>query len=659
MRVRRSLILAAGLLGLAPLAASAGYSPTDMLKGFRPSMPGVEYDTPPDDAAIKACKVENVMTPEQKIIGYALRDGQGKLLRKFVDTNRIKDANGDTHLDLWSYYKDGFEVYRDVDTDEDGRANEAHWLNSGGSRIAIVEPGAGGKGYRVASWKRISAEEASKVLVQAITTGDVDLLASVIATPEELKAIGVPKDVSDKVAKGAGSRQAQYEALVNSKKLKGWDRSTTWSRFDGAIPHGMPVDPALGLSKEILLYENPVVWVQPPNPEKNAAGMAYLQAADVIKIGEAWKFTDLPQAVDPAGQPPSLEGGLRTALIGRGPIDDKSEVEIVDLLAALAKYDLEHAPRPNSSRKDVAEYHFGRIEKLKAIAATTKAPETKLIHNKEIVNCFAEAYRMGFYPSGPELMTKLANKEGGKLASYANYRKIMAVFAYESEQPGADYFALQKQTMTDLEKFKADFPKAEEVAEALLQQGMMSEANNNDDESRKYYRELLKKYADAEPGKWAKGALKRLDLVGAPLDLSGLNAGGKRVSSTAYKGKTLLVVFWSTSAEVFIKDLPELNRLLAKYQPKGFEILGVNLDTDKDALAAFLEQSKLPWVQILEPEGMSGRLAVEYGLLGQPTMILADSSGKVVSRGVKSIVELEKHLEKLLSGSPEVNLGNK
>ncbi len=187
----------------------------------------------------------------------------------------------------------------------------------------------------------------------------------------------------------------------------------------------------------------------------------------------------------------------------------------------------------------------------------------------------------------------------------------------------------------------------------------MSEANNADDDSHKYYRELLKKYADAEPGKWAKGALKRLDLVGAPLDVSGLNAGGKRVSSTAYKGKTLLVVFWSTNAEVFVKDLPELNRLYAKYQPKGFEILGVNLDTDKDALAAFLQQTKLPWTQILEPEGMGGRLALEYGLLGQPTMFLTDSSGKVVSRGVKSTAELEKHLDKLLAGAGDVNLGNK
>ncbi len=237
------------------------------------------------------------------------------------------------------------------------------------------------------------------MLVQAITTGDLDLLAFGLlfaTTPGASRAVGVPNEVSDKVTKGSTNLKAHYDALV--KKLKGWDRSTIWSRFDGAVPHAMPVDPALGLVKEILLYENPVVFVQPANPETNATGMAYLQAADVIKLGETWKFSTLPQAVDPAGQPPSLEGGLRTALVengGRPPIIENDEPGVAEALADLAKYDQEHSPGPNATKKDVAEYHFGRIEKLKAIVAATKKPETRLIHNKVIVNSFGRGLSDG------------------------------------------------------------------------------------------------------------------------------------------------------------------------------------------------------------------------------------------------------------------------
>ena len=55
-------------------------------------------------------------------IGYSLRDGQGKLLRRFVDSN----ANG--VMDQWSYYQDGFEVYRETDLNDDKSLDESERL---------------------------------------------------------------------------------------------------------------------------------------------------------------------------------------------------------------------------------------------------------------------------------------------------------------------------------------------------------------------------------------------------------------------------------------------------------------------------------------------------------------------------------------------------
>src|SRR4029077_10037646 len=102
------------------------------------------------------------------------------------------DGNG--KMDQWSYYQDGFEVYRENDLDGDRSLDESRWLNAGGTRVAVVEGG------KVATWKQISAEEASKVLVQALVGGDLGLLETVMATPAELAAAGVPKDVVQKVA---------------------------------------------------------------------------------------------------------------------------------------------------------------------------------------------------------------------------------------------------------------------------------------------------------------------------------------------------------------------------------------------------------------------------------------------------------------------------
>src|SRR5262249_16890695 len=187
---------------------------------------------------------------EQKSIGYALRDGQGKLLRRFVDTD------GNRKLDQWSYFQDGFEVYRERDLDGNGSLDEVRWLNAGGTRIGMVERGQG------ARWKQVSAEEASKVfvegLVQAMAHGDLALLETVMATPDELTAAGVPKDVVAKAAAAAASRGEKIDALV--KTLAGWNRQTIWNRFDGIYPHVIPADPSSGLEKDIILYENPMLF---------------------------------------------------------------------------------------------------------------------------------------------------------------------------------------------------------------------------------------------------------------------------------------------------------------------------------------------------------------------------------------------------------------
>src|SRR5205823_2749000 len=143
MRVLRTSWAVACLVGMAPALAGAQsqYNPEFILKTFRPTQKGVEYDIPADKAAIDACKVEKVFDAQKKAIGIALRDGQGKLLRRFVDTN------GKGGMDQWSYYQDGFEVYRDLDLNDDLKVDECHWLNAAGTRIGAVQGG------RIVAWK--------------------------------------------------------------------------------------------------------------------------------------------------------------------------------------------------------------------------------------------------------------------------------------------------------------------------------------------------------------------------------------------------------------------------------------------------------------------------------------------------------------------------
>jgi len=645
MRVLRDTLAAVCLLAALPgLARAQGATGVGELLKLHPILKGVEYDVPADAAAVAACKselaygmIKSKGVERKAAIGYALRDGQGKMLRRFVD------ANADTKMDMWSYYQDGFEVYRETDLDGDGGPDECRWLNGGGTRVAAVSRG------QVTAWKRVSAEEASKVLVQGLVNRDLALIETVLATPDELTALGVPKGEVAQVAGAAAQRVDQVRALLQN--LAGWNAKTVWNRLDGLMPHLIPADAATGVAQDIILYENAVIFAGPPQGQPNPAKLTFLQAPEMVKLGETWKFVELPRAVDPDKPVITGEGGLR-AWVFRGqtgnPLGENSP-EYDAALKALAEFDNAHAKAEGGgSKQEMAQFHVGRIPLLRAVVKAAKTPEDQVSYNRQVVDSLAAAYQTGLYPNGMKLLDGVI-AEGGKIAPYAALRKIGAVFAARNnEEAGENLMAHQKKWIADLQAFLNTYPKSEEAPEALLQLASASEFNAEEDDARKYYETLARDFPATDNGRKAAGALRRLDLVGKPIELRGPNLRGQEVDAAQYRGKTLLISFWASWADPFRKDLPELNRIYAKYRPKGFEIIGVNLDNDRADLDAFLKENPLAWTQVFEPGGIDkSPYAVDFGILSAlPTMILVDPQGKVVNRNLRSAGELERQLDK-------------
>ncbi len=132
MRALRTTLAAAWFAGFAPAMTLAADYTVEQLLGLSPRSRGSSTRPRRIAAAIVACKVESIPDGKGGTLGWALRDGQGKLLRRFVN------LRGGLKLDQWSYYQDGFEVYREVDLNDDQRLDEARWLNAAGTRVAKV-----------------------------------------------------------------------------------------------------------------------------------------------------------------------------------------------------------------------------------------------------------------------------------------------------------------------------------------------------------------------------------------------------------------------------------------------------------------------------------------------------------------------------------------
>src|SRR5262249_5268830 len=254
---------------------------------------------------------------------------------------------------------------------------------------------------------------------------------------------------------------------------------------------------------------------------------AFLQAPELIQVGSTWKFLGLPRPVDPEKPVVTSDGGLRAwifrSTLGAGAIAQGPEMETA--LRQLAEYDTAHTPQPGAAPTDIAKYHVERVPLLNAVAKTAKSPEDQLAYHKQVVESLVAAIQTGVYPKGMTVLDGLI-ADGGKLGSYAAFRKLNPEFNARNDQQGANNLANQKKWMADLKAFLDKFPKSDEAPDALLQLASIHEFNAEEDEARTYYTKLAQEFSDSPTGKKGAGALRRLDLVGKSFALKGAGLNG-------------------------------------------------------------------------------------------------------------------------------------
>lgn len=113
------------------------------------------------------------------------------------------------------------------------------------------------------------------------------------------------------------------------------------------------------------------------------------------------------------------------------------------------------------------------------------------------------------------------------------------------------------------------------------------------------------------------------------------DTSGKPFTLTSLRGKYVLIDFWASWCVPCRKENPNVVAAYKQYHDKGFDILGVSLDSKKDAWLSAIAKDRLTWMHVSDLKGWKNSAAQKYHVKAVPTNYLLDPEGKIIASNLR------------------------
>lgn len=124
---------------------------------------------------------------------------------------------------------------------------------------------------------------------------------------------------------------------------------------------------------------------------------------------------------------------------------------------------------------------------------------------------------------------------------------------------------------------------------------------------------------------------------------------GKKITLSEQKGKVVLLQFWASWCPGCRAEMPNVKKCYEEFKGKGFEVIGISLDNNKENMMKYLEEVGIKWEISFSGKGWDDDIAKLYGVNSIPSLWLVDRKGILRYFDIRG-EELKKAIEELVSG---------
>jgi thioredoxin-like negative regulator of GroEL len=190
---------------------------------------------------------------------------------------------------------------------------------------------------------------------------------------------------------------------------------------------------------------------------------------------------------------------------------------------------------------------------------------------------------------------------------------------------------------------KKDLPLEEECATKALEMrpgdaaahyvhGLVLLRQGKDDAGIAELRDVVSRLPDGAARKVVQSFIdnpRRARFQFAP-EFKAMTSDGRSVTLADFKGKAVLIDFWTTWCPPCRESVPEIKALRKKYGDR-LAVLSVSSDTERDRWSEYITQHQMAWLQSWDKDNHPSVMDA-FGVHSFPTYVLLDGDGEVRAR---------------------------